>query len=114
MVTVSSGAIVSHALISGTIGARYQGWAAAACAASALGAGNVPVSMTGERMDQIDFRVAKVLRFGRTRTLAGIDIFNATNSSAIRAQNPTYGPQWLTPIQILQPRFVKLSLQLDF
>src|SRR4030095_8527315 len=31
IVTVSSGAIVIHALISGTIGSRYQGWAATGC-----------------------------------------------------------------------------------
>src|SRR5689334_7145012 len=37
MVTVSSGAIVIHALISGTVASRYQGWAATGpAAASAL------------------------------------------------------------------------------
>src|SRR5579871_446780 len=35
IVTVSSGAIVSHALISGTMASRYQGWPSIAAAVSA-------------------------------------------------------------------------------
>src|SRR6266702_1348067 len=43
MVTVSSGAIVIQALISGTIASRYQGWAATGTlAASALGGSQKP------------------------------------------------------------------------
>src|SRR6266540_2900150 len=43
MVTVSSGAIVIQALISGAVASRYQGWAATgALAASALGGSQKP------------------------------------------------------------------------
>jgi hypothetical protein len=37
IVTVSSGAIVSHALISGTMASRYQGWPWIGVASAALG-----------------------------------------------------------------------------
>jgi hypothetical protein len=73
-----------------------------------------PVDLAGDRLNQIDFRVAKLLRFGRTRTLVGVDLFNALNSSAITSFLPTYGPRWLTPTGIIQARIVKVSAQLDF
>jgi hypothetical protein len=76
--------------------------------------GNLPVSLAGERLNQIDFRVGKLLKFGRTRTLVGLDLFNALNSNVVQTVNTTYGSAWLTPTQILQPRFAKISAQFDF
>jgi hypothetical protein len=73
-----------------------------------------PISLSGDRLNQIDFRVAKLLRFGTTRTLVGLDLFNALNSNVVTAQNNTFGPRWLTPTGILQARLIKVSVQLDF
>jgi hypothetical protein len=73
-----------------------------------------PIDLAGDRLNQIDFRVAKLLRFGRTRTLVGVDMFNALNSSWISSYLPTFGPRWLTPTGIIQARIVKVSAQLDF
>lgn len=75
---------------------------------------NQSVSLAGERLNQADFRVAKLLRFGRTRTLVGLDLFNALNSNVVVSQNNTFGPRWLTPTGILQARLVKVSAQFDF
>ena len=36
----------------------------------------------GDRLNQLDFRVAKILRFGGTRTMVGLDLYNALNRSA--------------------------------
>ena len=33
-----------------------------------------PGSMYGDRLTQLDFRVAKILRFNRTRTTVGVDL----------------------------------------
>jgi hypothetical protein len=74
----------------------------------------LPVSMVGERVNQMDFRVAKLVTFGRTKTLIGMDLYNLLNSGAVLAQNNTYGPRWLTPTSILTARLVKLSVQVDF
>ena len=41
-----------------------------------------PGKLYGDRINQLDFRVAKILRFGRTRTQLGMDVYNLTNSSA--------------------------------
>ena len=46
-----------------------------------------PGSMYGDRLNQLDFRVAKILRFGRTRTTVGVDLYNVLNSSAILTYN---------------------------
>jgi hypothetical protein len=75
---------------------------------------NQPVSLAADRQNQIDFRVAKVLKFRHTRTLLGIDVFNVTNSSVAQSVNTTYGTAWLTPTSVMQSRFAKLSAQIDF
>jgi len=75
-----------------------------------------PGQVWGDRVNEIDIRVAKVLRFGRTRTNIGVDVFNLINSNAILTYNQTFipGGAWLAPQSILTPRFVKISAQIDF
>jgi len=75
-----------------------------------------PGEMWGDRINEIDLRVAKVLRFGRTRTNVGVDVFNLINSNKTLTYNQTYSPTgtWLTPQSVLSPRFVKVSAQIDF
>ena len=72
-----------------------------------------PGSIYGDRRNQLDLRVAKVLRFSQTRTTFGIDIANATNANPVLTQNPAYAA-WLTPQTILTARFLKLSAQISF
>ncbi len=43
--------------------------------------------MYGNRVNQLDFRIAKLLTFGRTKTMLGVDLFNALNSGAILSYN---------------------------
>jgi hypothetical protein len=75
-----------------------------------------PGTLYGDRLYQIDFRFAKILRFGRTRTQLGVDLYNATNSNVPLTYNQTYvvGGAWLAPTTILPARFVKVSAQFDF
>ena len=74
----------------------------------------VPGALYGDRINQLDFRVAKILRFGRARTQVGIDLYNALNSSAVQTYNQTLGPSYLTPTLVLPSRFAKISAQIDF
>jgi hypothetical protein len=76
-----------------------------------------PGTLYGDRVTQIDMRFAKVLRFGRTRTTVGFDVYNIANSAAILTYNQTFVSTtntWLRPNSVLQARFVKLSAQVDF
>jgi hypothetical protein len=75
-----------------------------------------PGTMYGDRVNELDLRIAKVLRFGRTRTNVGFDIYNLLNASAILTYNSAFIPNgnWLVPTTVLQARFVKLSASIDF
>ena len=73
-----------------------------------------PGTVFGDRVNQVDFRVGKLLRFGRYRATVSVDFYNALNVGAIMAQNNTFGSSWLRPTSIMPARFAKLGLQFDF
>jgi hypothetical protein len=76
-----------------------------------------PGTLYGDRVNEIDLRIAKIIRFGRTRTNVGFDIYNILNAAPVLTYNQTFSPTtttWLTPNSVLQPRFLKFSAQIDF
>ena len=80
-----------------------------------------PGTLYGDRVNEIDMRFAKILRFGRTRTNVGFDIYNILNSAPVLTYNQAFNPNvltgssaWLAPQSTLQPRFFKFSAQIDF
>jgi hypothetical protein len=73
--------------------------------------------MYGERMYQVDVRLAKRFVVGRTRLEAQVDLFNALNGNFILATNNAYGTSglsWLVPQTILAPRLLKVGVQMRF
>jgi hypothetical protein len=74
-----------------------------------------PGQVWGDRVNEFDLRIAKILRFGRTRTNVGVDIYNLLNSAAVLTYNQNFVPGlWLQPLSVLTPRFVKISTTFDF
>ena len=73
-----------------------------------------PQTLFGDRINQVDFRIAKVLRFGRSRAQVGVDIFNVMNSNVPQGYLQTYGPTWLRPTSVMDARFARISGQIDF
>lgn len=73
-----------------------------------------PGTQYGDRINQLDFRVGKVLRVGRTRTNIAVDVFNVNNTNAAQTYQQTFGPLWLAPTALTLPRFAKLTVQFDF
>jgi len=76
-----------------------------------------PRTLYGDRINQLDFRISKILRYGRTRTNVGLDLYNALNSSAVQSYNAAFivgSGTWPTPTLIMPARFIKLSAQVDF
>ena len=75
-----------------------------------------PGEVWGDRVNVIDLRLAKILRFGRTRTNVGVDVYNLFNSSAVLNYNQAYNPvgTWLTPTTVVSGRFAKISAAFDF
>jgi hypothetical protein len=73
-----------------------------------------PGDVFGDRITQVDLRIAKLLRFGRTRTNVGVDVYNLFNSNVPLTYVTTYGTTWRNPNSILDARFAKISAQTDF
>ena len=70
-------------------------------------------TLYGDRRHQLDVRFGKILKFGSTRTVANLDLYNVLNSNAVLTQSNTYS-NWRTPQSILTARYVKLGLTFDF
>ena len=51
-----------------------------------------PGTLYGDRVNEVDFRIAKVLRFGRTRTNVGFDIYNVLNANPVLTYNGAFTP----------------------
>ncbi|MGH2437262.1 MAG: hypothetical protein ACRDFA_09735, partial [bacterium] len=76
-----------------------------------------PGTLYGDRINQLDLRVAKLLRFAGTRTKLSVDLYNALNSAAVLIYNQTYSPAtstWLTPTSVLGARIAKIGATFDF
>ena len=73
-----------------------------------------PSEMYGDRVNQLDLRVAKSLRFGRARTLLGVDIYNVFNDNAGLTYNTAFAANWPRPTSILLSRFLRLNATVDF
>jgi hypothetical protein len=72
-----------------------------------------PYAQVGERINELDLRFQKILRFGKTRANFGVDIFNVLNADPALSYNQAFIPNgaWLTPTSILSARFAKISAQ---
>jgi hypothetical protein len=75
-----------------------------------------PHSVLGDRVNELNMRVGKIFRFGRSRANFGVDIYNLLNAATPLSYNQAFIPNgpWLTPTSVLSARFAKLSMQLDF
>jgi hypothetical protein len=75
-----------------------------------------PGTMYGDRINQLDFRVAQILKYRRTRTMFALDVYNALNSSAVLAYNTSFVPggTWLQPSSVMTPRFIRLTVEVGF
>ena len=79
----------------------------------------LPGQVFGDRINSIDLRVAKVLRFGRYKADAGFDFYNLINANTGTAFNNVYdvasnGASWFRETSILNPRFARFNLTLNF
>jgi hypothetical protein len=77
-----------------------------------------PGDIYGPRLNAVDFRFAKIVRFGRTRTTVGVDLFNALNSNTPTGFSQTFNPNnptaYLQPTTVLNPRFTRFQFTVDF
>jgi hypothetical protein len=76
-----------------------------------------------ERVNQIDMRFAKILRFGDRRLDVGVDLYNLFNANDATGFDASYdyspgnnlnGGEWLRPTGVVSPRFVRLNFTVAF
>ena len=75
-----------------------------------------PGPLYGDRLNEFDLRVAKIVRLGRTRTNVGVDVYNLLNANPALTYNAAYSAAlpFPRPTGVLTPRFLKFSAQIDF
>jgi hypothetical protein len=67
-----------------------------------------------ERLNQVDLGFRKIFNIRRYQFSGQMDIFNANNSSYVKAQTTTFGPSLGQVTSTLQPRTMRLALQMRF
>jgi hypothetical protein len=93
---------------------------------TALITGNTTVNLlqTGEmypsaRLNQLDMRFAKIVRFGSRRADIAIDLYNLFNTNHTTGFDANYGyatngADWLRPTSIVAPRFARVNFTLYY
>jgi hypothetical protein len=117
--SVNGNLIVASGVIAPGLGRPLAGNAANATLNVAL-----PGDVYPERLNTVDMRISKILRFGRTRSNVGIDLYNMFNANTGTVFNATYGQlnttglantaPWLRPTSILNARFLRFTATVDF
>jgi hypothetical protein len=77
----------------------------------------LPGDLYGDYVRQVDLRFGKNLRFGRTRTLVALDVYNLFNENPGLTYQQAFtgnGATWYTPTTLLMPRFVRFNVTFDF
>ena len=71
-----------------------------------------------QNLSQLDLRASKRFTVGKYRLRGDFDLFNVLNSNWPYTVNTTFSTastsQWLRPTNVLQARFFKLGVQIDF
>ena len=75
-----------------------------------------PGSQYGDRINQLDLRVAKLLAFGGKRAMVGLDLYNVLNANPVLSYNNAFVPggTWLQPNSILTGRLARISADFSF
>jgi hypothetical protein len=73
-----------------------------------------PYTSYGDRIDQVDMRLGKILRFGRTRSNVSLDIINLFNSNDNLAYQTLLSNTWPAPTQVLLPRIFRVNFGVDW
>ena len=73
-----------------------------------------PDTLFGDRVNDLDLRIGKIVKFKGTRANVALDIVNALNSDAILTYNALQSATWPTATGLLQARLYRLSVQFDW
>ena len=105
---IAANYVAANAIIQPSLGRPLSGNAANATVNLVA-----PGTLYGERSNQVDLRISKLLNMRGTRTQLSLDVFNLMNANAVLTQNNNYAT-WQRPQVIMYARFIKLGVQMDF
>ena len=82
-------------------------------------------TLYGDRANDLDLRIGKIIKIGRTRSNFALDIVNVFNSDAVLTYNSLLGTYsasgaftpnatWPTPTAVLQARLARISVTFDW
>jgi hypothetical protein len=66
------------------------------------------------RQNQLDLGFRKLFRFGRYQYSGQVDIFNTTNNGYVKSETRLIGTSLGQPLSNLQPRTLRLAVQMRF
>jgi hypothetical protein len=110
--SLSANYLVSTATIQQILGRPIAGGAANSTVDLLL-----PGQLYQDRLNAVDMRFAKIVRFGEKRADVGIDLYNLFNANTTTGYNQAFGSDgsaWLNPTAILNPRFVRFNVKFEF
>jgi hypothetical protein len=91
---------------------------------SATGAASTTINLVEngtmflDRQNRLDLRLGKTFRFDARRVQGFMDIFNVFNAGTVVRVNETYAASganaWLTPLGIMEGRFIRFGVQMSF
>ena len=73
-----------------------------------------PGQVFADRINQVDMRFGKILDFANKRTSIAIDVLNLFNANTATMLQQNYGATFMQPLAILNPRFVRFNVTVDF
>ena len=69
-----------------------------------------PGALYGDRLNDLDLRFGKILKYSRSRTLVAVDLFNVFNSNTPDVYSTfPYGTTYLNPTNITAARFANCA-----
>ena len=72
-----------------------------------------PGTLYGDRINQLDLRLGKIVKVAGTKASLNLDLYNLTNADIILGESSDFAI-WRRPTQLQTARFAKISAQFDF
>jgi len=110
-IAISTSYVATNAEVSSTLGRPLSGSASTVTITNVI---QPSAYFEPHGLKQLDIRLLRNFRFGRTRLQAIFDVYNSLNSTAILAETTAYGSNYRRPTAVLDPRIVKFGLQMNF
>jgi hypothetical protein len=101
---------VPNALIAPTLGRNLSAGASGTKTIDLI----EPGTMWGDRLNQVDLRVTKIVPIRTMDLELMVDLYNLFNAAPTVLVNTVYGSDWATATSTLQARFVKVGARLTF